>query len=107
MLVLPSPFFYVQRRLLIELAAKYRLPAIYELSDYVEAGGLMSYAPNVNEMFRASASHVDRILKGARPGDLPIERPTTFEFAVNLKAAKAIGLTIPPAVLTRADWTIE
>ena len=107
MLVLPSPFFYVQRRLLIELAAKYRLPAVYELSDYVEAGGLMSYAPNVNEMFRASASHVDRILKGARPGDLPIERPTTFEFAVNLKAAKAIGLTIPPAVLARADSRIE
>ena len=105
--VLPSPFFYVQRRLLSELAVKYRLPAVYELKEYVEDGGLMSYGPNVNEMFRASASHVDRILKGARPGDLPIERPTTFEFAVNLKAAKAIGLTIPPAVLARADWTSE
>lgn len=105
--VLPSPFFYVQRRSLIELAAKYRLPTVYELREFVEDGGLMSYGPSVNEMFRASASHVDRILKGARPGDLPIERPTTFEFAVNLKAAKAIGLTIPPAVLTRADLTIE
>lgn len=105
--VLPSPFFYLQRRLLSHLAEKYRLPAIYELSDYVEAGGLMSYGPNVNEMFRASASHVDRILKGARPGDLPIERPTTFEFALNLKAAKTIGLTIPPAVLARADSRIE
>lgn len=105
--VLPSPFFFVQRRVLGELAVKYRLPAMYELKEYVEDGGLMSYGPNVNEMFRASASHVDRILKGARPGDLPIERPTTFELAVNLKAAKAIGLTIPPAVLARADWTSE
>ena len=105
--VLPSPFFYVQRRRLIELAAKYRLPAVYELKEFVEDGGLMSYGPNMNEMFRVSAGHVDRILKGAKPGDLPIERPATFEFVFNLKTAKALGLTIPPSVLARADQVIE
>jgi ABC-type uncharacterized transport system substrate-binding protein len=105
--VLPSPFFNAQRRRLIELAAKYRLPSFYEFRDYVEDGGLMSYGPSILEMFRSSASHVDRILKGARPGDLPIERPTTFEFAINLRTAKALGLTIPPAVLGRADQVLE
>jgi putative ABC transport system substrate-binding protein len=105
--VLPSPFFSIQRRSLIELAARYRLPAVYEFKEYVEDGGLMSYGPSINEMFRGSASHVDRILKGARPGDLPIERPATFEFVVNLRTAKALGLTIPPPVLTRVDQVIE
>jgi putative ABC transport system substrate-binding protein len=105
--VMPSPFFYVQRRRLAELAARYRLPAMYELKDYVEDGGLMSYGPSINEMFRGAASHVDRILKGAKPRDLPIERPTTFELVVNLKTAKALGLTIPPSVLGRADRAIE
>ena len=105
--VLPSPFFNAHRRQLIELAAKYRLPAFYEFRLYVEDGGLMSYGPSILEMFRSSASHVDRILKGARPGDLPIERPTTFEFVINLKTAKALGLTIPPAVLGRADQVLE
>jgi putative ABC transport system substrate-binding protein len=105
--VLPSPFFNAQRRLLIELAARYRLPAFYEFRDYVEDGGLMSYGPNIQEMFRSSASHVDRILKGARPGDLPIERPATFELVINLKTARALGLTIPPAVLARADQVLD
>ena len=105
--VLPSPFFYLHRRPLVELAAKYRLPAAYELKEFVEEGGLMSYGPGLNEMFRLSASHVDRILKSAKPGDLPIERPTTFEFVLNLKTAKAISLTIPPSVLARADQVIE
>ena len=105
--VLPSPFFNVQRRKLIELAAGYRLPAFYEFKEYVQDGGFMSYGPNITEMFRSSASHVDRILKGARPGDLPIERPTTFEFVINLRTAGALGLTIPPAVLGRADQVIE
>jgi putative ABC transport system substrate-binding protein len=105
--VLPSPFFYLQRRRLIELAAKYRLPAMYEFKDYVEDGGLMSYGPSISEMFRGAASHVDRILKGARPRDLPIERPAIFEFVINLKTARALGLTIPPSVLGRADQVIE
>jgi putative ABC transport system substrate-binding protein len=105
--VLPSPFFNAQRRRLIELAARYRLPAFYEFREYVEDGGLMSYGPSILEMFRSSASHVDRILKGARPGDLPIERPTTFELVINLKTAKALGLAIPPAVLGRADQVLD
>jgi ABC-type uncharacterized transport system substrate-binding protein len=91
----------------IELAAKYRLPAIYELKGYVEDGGLMSYGPNIDEMYRRAASYVDRLLKGAKPGELPIERPTTFELVINLKTAKALGLTIPPSVLGRADQVIE
>ncbi len=105
--VLPSPFFDGHRRQLIELAARYRLPAVYEFKNYVQDGGLMSYGPSINEMFRSAAGHVDRILKGAKPGDLPIERPTTFEFVINLKTAKALGLTIPPSVLGRADQVIE
>ena len=105
--VLPSPYFNVHRRQLIELAAKYRLPAIYEFKDHVQDGGLMSYGPDINPMFRRAASYVDRILKGARPGDLPIERPATFELAINLKTAKALGLTIPQSVLGRADHVID
>ena len=106
-LVLPSPIFNARRRMLIELAAKYRLPAIYEFSDYVRDGGLMSYGPNIAEMFRASASYVDRILKGAKPDDLPIQRPAIFELAINLRTAKALELTISPSVLGRADQVIE
>ena len=106
-LVIPSPVFSVHRRLLIDLAAKYRLPAIYEFRDYVEDGGLMSYGPSIIEMFRAIASYVDRILKGAKPEDLPVDRPTTFELAINLKTAKTLGLTISPSVLGRADHVVE
>jgi putative ABC transport system substrate-binding protein len=106
-LVLPSPIFSSQRGQLIELAAKYRLPAIYEFKEFVQDGGLMSYGPNMTRMFRSAASYVDRILRGARPGDLPIERPTTFELAINLKTAKTLGLTIPPSVLGRADQLID
>ena len=105
--VLPSPIFNAHRKRLIELAARYRLPAVYEFRNYVEDGGLMSYGPSIVEMFRGMASYVDRILKGAKPGDLPIERPTTFELAINLKTAKALGLTIPPSLLGRADQIIE
>ena len=107
MLVLPSPFFNTNRRALITLAASYRLPAFYEFKDYVKDGGLMAYGPNLADMWRRAASHVDRILKGAKPGDLPIERPTKFELVINLKTAKALGLTIPPAVLARADEIID
>src|SRR5207249_6896490 len=105
--VLPSPYFNIHRRQLIELAAKYRLPAIYEFKDYVQDGGLMSYGPDINPMFRRAASYVDRILKGAKPGDLPVERPSTFELAINLKTAKALGLTVPQSVLGRADHVLQ
>ncbi len=97
----------VHHRQLIELAAKYRLPAIYEFKDYVQDGGLMSYGPDINPMFRRAASYVDRILKGAKPRDLPVERPSTFHLAINLKTAKVLGLTIPQSVLGRADHVLE
>ena len=105
--VLPSPIFSAHRKRLVELAAQYRLPAAYELREYVEAGGLLSYGPNTADMYRRAASYVDRILKGAKPGDLPIERATTFELAINVKTARALGLTIPQSLQTRADHLIE
>ena len=105
--ILPSPFFSAHRRALIKLAETHRLPALYEFRQYVEDGGFMSYGVDIRDMYRHSASFVDRILKGATPGDLPIERPTKFELVINLKTAKALGLTIPPSVLARADQVIE
>jgi ABC-type uncharacterized transport system substrate-binding protein len=92
---------------LIELAARYRLPAMYEFKNYVQDGGLMSYGPSIDAMWHRAASYVDRILKGANPGDLPIERPAKFELAINLKTAKALGLTIPRSLLLQADHVIE
>jgi putative ABC transport system substrate-binding protein len=105
--VMPSPFFSANRRRLIELAVKHRLPAVYEFKEFVEDGGLMSYGPNITEMFRGLAGYVDRILRGARPSDLPVERATKFELALNLKTARALGLTIPQSVLARADDVIQ
>ncbi len=105
--VLPSPYFATQRAELIELAARYRLPACYEFRNYVQDGGLMSYGPSINEMYVRAASYVDRILKGAKPGDLSIERPGRFELVINLKTAAALGLTIPPSLLQRADEVIK
>jgi putative ABC transport system substrate-binding protein len=104
--VLPSVVFSAERRHLVELAAKNRLPAVYPWREAVDAGGLMSYGPNNADLFRRAATYVDKILKGAKPADLPVEQPTKFELVVNLKAAKALGLTIPPSVLVRADEII-
>jgi len=105
-LVLGSPVFTSHRTRLVDLAVKSRLPAIYNTREHVEAGGLMSYGVSVTDLFRRAATYVDKILKGAKPADLPVEQPTQFEFVVNLKAAKQIGLTIPPNVLARADTVI-
>jgi putative tryptophan/tyrosine transport system substrate-binding protein len=106
-LVLQSPVFTSQRTQVAELAAKTRLPAIYPQTEYTEAGGFMCYGVNTPDLFRRAAYHVDKILKGAKPADLPIEQPTKFELVINLKAAKQIGLTIPPNVLARADRVIR
>ena len=98
---------FPHRKSLAELAAKSRLPAIYELRPYVEAGGLISYGPEINDIWRRAAIYVDKILKGAKPGELPVEQPTKFELAINLKTAKELGLTVPPSLLARADELIE
>jgi putative ABC transport system substrate-binding protein len=90
-----------------ELAAKSRLPAIYPFSHFVRKGGLMSFGANLSDLYRRAATHVDKILKGAKPADLPVERPTKFELVINLKTAKQIGLTIPPNVLARVDRVIR
>jgi putative ABC transport system substrate-binding protein len=91
----------------VDFVAKNRLPAIYPYRDFVVVGGLMSYSPNYEDLFLRSATYVDKILKGAKPSDLPIERPTKFELVINLKTAKALGLTISPSVLGRADQVVE
>ncbi|MGH8678751.1 MAG: ABC transporter substrate-binding protein [Burkholderiales bacterium] len=107
LIVLPDSFFSTQARQIAELAMKNRLPTMVSTPELVEAGGLMSYAQNPAERFRRAATYVDKILKGAKPADLPVEQPTKFEFIINLKAAKQIGLTIPPNVLVRADKVIR
>ena len=103
----PSPLINTQQRQVLDFAAKNRLPAMYQTSEWVEADGLMSYAPNFTDLWRRAADYVDKILKGAKPADLPVEQPKKFEFLVNLKTAKQIGLTIPPNVLARADKVIK
>ena len=105
--VLPSPYLGALRVPLIELAARYRLPAFYELSLYVRDGGLMSYGPSIEDLYGRSATYVDRILKGARPGELAIERPARFELVINRRTASALGLTLPRTLLARADHVID
>jgi putative ABC transport system substrate-binding protein len=105
--VLGDAMFWNHRDEIAALAAKSRRPAIYPEREFAVAGGLLAYGPNVADNFRRAAGYVDRILKGAKPGDLPVQRPVKFEFVVNLKTAAALGLTIPPAILARADEVIE
>jgi len=105
--VTSSPFINSYQKRIADLATKHRLPAIYTRRDFVDSGGLMSYGPDQTELYRRAATYVDKILKGAKPADLPVEQPKKFEFIVNLKTAKQIGLTIPPNVLARADKVIK
>jgi ABC-type uncharacterized transport system substrate-binding protein len=107
LLLLSDPMFSSQRQRIVDLAAKHRLPGIFYSRDYAEAGGLLSYNANIADMRRRLATYVDKILKGAKPGDLPIEQPTKFEMVINLKTAKALGLTVPQSILLRADHVIE
>jgi len=107
LLALPSPAFNRHRVRLAELAAKHRLPALYENAEYVEDGGLMSYGPNYPDVFRRAARYVDRILKGARPADLAVELPERFELVINLKTAKALGLSIPPSMLLQTTRVVQ
>ncbi len=107
LIALDDPLVFTHRVRIVKLTAKSRLPAMYGLTGFVEAGGLMSYGPNLADMYRRAATYVDKILKGAKPADLPVEQPTKFEFVVNLKTAKALGLTIPQSVLIRADEVIR
>jgi putative ABC transport system substrate-binding protein len=107
LIVLTSVMFINERRRLVDLAAKNRLPTVYPQRDFVDVGGLMSYGPNGPDLFRRAATLVDKILKGAKPADLPVEQPTKFELVINLKTAKAIGLTVPQSLLARADQVIE
>jgi putative tryptophan/tyrosine transport system substrate-binding protein len=106
-LVLNSPVLFFQRSQIADLAVKSRLATIYYATDFVEAGGLMTYGVSVTDLYRRAATYVDKILKGVKPSDLPVEQPKKFEFIINLKAAKQIGLTIPPNVLARADRVIK
>jgi putative ABC transport system substrate-binding protein len=103
----PHSLITTQQRQVVDFAAKNRLPAMYPASEFVEAGGLMSYGPNYTDNWRRAADFVDKILKGAKPADLPVEQPIKFEFMINLKTAKALGLTIPPNVLARANRVIK
>jgi putative tryptophan/tyrosine transport system substrate-binding protein len=107
LIVLPDPILVAHRGLIIELAAKQRHPAVYPFRSYADSGGLLTYGVDVQDQARRSAFYIDRILKGARPGDLPVQAPTKFELIINLKTAKSLGLEVPPSLLARADEVIE
>ncbi len=103
----PDSFFFAERVRIAGLAVKNRLPSMHDAREFVDAGGLMSYGPSITDLWRRAATYVDKILKGARPADLPVEQPTKFELVINMKTAKALGLTIPQSVLVRADELIQ
>ena len=105
--LLADPLTVSQRERIVKFAAEQRLPAIYESSDFVEVGGLMSYGPNVLDLYRRAATYVDKILRGAKPGDLPFEQPTRFDLVLNMRAAKALGISFPESVRIRADEVIQ
>ena len=107
LVILSDPFVVAHRELVMGLAARHRLPAIYPFHYIARAGGLVSYGVDIGDLYRRLAAYVDRILRGAKPADLPVEAPTKFELVVNLKTAKALGLSVPPALLSRADEVIE
>jgi ABC-type uncharacterized transport system substrate-binding protein len=107
LIVLTDPLTLRYRARVVELAATHRLPAICGFGEFAQGGGLMAYGPSVRDMFRRAASYVDKILKGAKPADLPVEQPTKFDLVINLKTAKALGLTIPTSLLLRADEVIQ
>jgi putative ABC transport system substrate-binding protein len=105
--ILSDALFNSVRQMIVALAAQHRLPAVYEASEFVEDGGLISYGPNIDDMTRQSAPYVDKILKGAKPANLPIQQPTKFDLVINLKTARALGLAIPENLLILADKVIE
>jgi putative ABC transport system substrate-binding protein len=107
MFVFPSLMFFVERSRIVDLATRYRLPAVYNAREFVQLGGLIAYGANILDLFGRAVIYVDKILKGAKPSDLPVEQPTKFELFINLKTATALGLTVPPSMLARADQVIE
>jgi putative ABC transport system substrate-binding protein len=107
MMILNDAFVFTYRKIIADSAIGSRLPSVYGFSEFVDAGGFMSYGAVLSDTYRRAAAYVDRILKGAKPRDLPVEHPTKFELVINLKTAKALGLTIPPSVIGRADQVIE
>ena len=107
LIVLPSPMLFAEHKRIVRIATESRMPAMYAAREFVDAGGLMSYGANLPDLFRRSATYTDKIIRGVKPADLPVEQPTKFEFVINLKAVKMLGLDMPPMLLARADEVIE